>query len=528
MPSIIKRAAYSFLSLRRFQLTSSIEPFRLSSHALIFVMAGEGHGQINGAAYQARAGTCYWLSPSSWIAADVQPGKELDCYWLQFTLPGSSRRQADAQRLAPHVWGLASTAPAISALLAQLAAYAGKRKGAAYFHQQALFHDLLYHLSQLTGEQSLDATIARTMKYMDDHFMDNIQVGQLPELANMAASAYCRAFKKMTGVTPSTYLTNARINMAKELLRSPGRGTLKQIAQSVGFTDELYFSRVFKKTAGVSPSVYASSSQMRVAVVSHLFLQDHLLALGVTPVAAPAFPTVYATSSGFPSYLHQQLQTTLPLNAERRIALQDVQRIEPDMIIKMDFSRNPSDSRWQDARNTVCLEGFSQWQHYLEALGKMVHREQAATPIIHRIEQLEAEYKQRLWRAVAPTGNWAIIRVLPGDFRIYGSHGHALSDLIYRGLGFQAHSRLDFPFYKRSSLRELALVDPDNIFIIWSDPAEVKRLQQQPLWQSLRAARELRIYVPNSREWDPWGPTGREYMIYGCARYFSEALARSQ
>jgi YesN/AraC family two-component response regulator len=49
-------------------------------------------------------------------------------------------------------------------------------------------------------------------------------------------------------------LSQLRVRKAKELLAWPDR-TLKEVARSVGFQDELYFSRVFKKSEGVSPAL---------------------------------------------------------------------------------------------------------------------------------------------------------------------------------------------------------------------------------------------------------------------------------
>lgn len=68
-----------------------------------------------------------------------------------------------------------------------------------------------------------------------------------------------KLFKKETGLTPHEYLVNARMELARELIAS-GMGnrysnySVGQIAEACGFAEPLYFSRVFKKNFGISPS----------------------------------------------------------------------------------------------------------------------------------------------------------------------------------------------------------------------------------------------------------------------------------
>ncbi len=73
-----------------------------------------------------------------------------------------------------------------------------------------------------------------------------------------------KLFKKETGVTPREFLTGKRMELAAELLRSKitnrySKYTVSQVAEACGFSEPLYFSRVFKKYYGVAPSEYAQN-----------------------------------------------------------------------------------------------------------------------------------------------------------------------------------------------------------------------------------------------------------------------------
>ena len=68
-----------------------------------------------------------------------------------------------------------------------------------------------------------------------------------------------KVFKKETGLTPLQYLTDKRLeNAASNLAMSGGRGNISEIAYQCGFSEPLYFSRLFKRKYGVSPRSYAA------------------------------------------------------------------------------------------------------------------------------------------------------------------------------------------------------------------------------------------------------------------------------
>ncbi len=71
-----------------------------------------------------------------------------------------------------------------------------------------------------------------------------------------------KLFKKEMGVTPLEYMTRMRMKKAESLLLSMGAQdySVAEVAGLCGYEDPLYFSRVFKKTFGVSPSIYASNA----------------------------------------------------------------------------------------------------------------------------------------------------------------------------------------------------------------------------------------------------------------------------
>lgn len=81
----------------------------------------------------------------------------------------------------------------------------------------------------------------------------SLAVTDMARAANLSADQLGRLFKHELGITPIRYLQRLRISRARELLRQTDL-SVKEIASMVGFTNQLYFSRVYRQLAGESPS----------------------------------------------------------------------------------------------------------------------------------------------------------------------------------------------------------------------------------------------------------------------------------
>ena len=90
-------------------------------------------------------------------------------------------------------------------------------------------------------------------EHLKSHFTEDISISDLAETFNLNPTYMSRVFKQQTGRTPTRFLTDLRVNAAKKLLsESPGL-EIKEVAARIGFEDQGYFSRLFKKETGTSP-----------------------------------------------------------------------------------------------------------------------------------------------------------------------------------------------------------------------------------------------------------------------------------
>lgn len=102
--------------------------------------------------------------------------------------------------------------------------------------------------------------VESTIQYIDEHFREDISLPQLAGLAGIHANYLCTLFKAETDMTIVEYTTFVRMERAKELLRASG-AKLSEIAGSIGYKDEKYFIRIFKKTIGVTPNDFRKYSR---------------------------------------------------------------------------------------------------------------------------------------------------------------------------------------------------------------------------------------------------------------------------
>lgn len=105
-------------------------------------------------------------------------------------------------------------------------------------------------------DEKSDSLISLVKTKIDERYMTyDISLELLSREADVSSYYLSRLFREETGETFMEYLTNLRINKAKELINSTDR-TMKDICQSVGYSDPNYFSRMFKKNVGVTPTEY--------------------------------------------------------------------------------------------------------------------------------------------------------------------------------------------------------------------------------------------------------------------------------
>lgn len=101
--------------------------------------------------------------------------------------------------------------------------------------------------------------VQKAARFIEYNYSRSIDVEDIAASVGISRSHLYRLFMENISVPPNEYLMRCRMNKAAALLEE-GHLSVGEVASSTGFSDQLYFSRVFKKYMGIPPSQYALRS----------------------------------------------------------------------------------------------------------------------------------------------------------------------------------------------------------------------------------------------------------------------------
>lgn len=382
-------------SVQRTELPISeyLHTVHLMSSALIFTIKGRAWFLLDGDEHHVENGyVCHAGKGTVLTILDIT--EHLEYYIIQYEaslpMPCSQDLLELLARTEPFEiqYGfMVSHAAPLLTLLSRMGQEWEQPEAMAKLQVKSLFYqficELMGQLQHQQLEQASPDMVLQAVRYMDEHYFESITADTLATLFNSSSRTMQRMFNKRLGLGPIDYLMQIRIEKAKELLCNTKAG-LKDIAEAVGYVDNYYFSRLFKRYTGVSPSMYRESMQQargdetenvhltapqletvgcekkaasdplnaairrlqrtiihlkgelllqrqpeKIAVLDPQFM-DHMLALGEQPAGSVMDPD---DLSGFPEYLFGQVRAIKPLGTMHEPNLEALRTLAPDLII---------------------------------------------------------------------------------------------------------------------------------------------------------------------------------------------------
>jgi YesN/AraC family two-component response regulator len=105
------------------------------------------------------------------------------------------------------------------------------------------------------NDASPNVFVGKVQEYIDSHYKEDIALLDLAGVFGYTDVYFCKLFKQNFGKNFITYLNEYRMDKAKELLANP-EINIKDVSALAGYRDANYFTRVFKRMVGKTPSEY--------------------------------------------------------------------------------------------------------------------------------------------------------------------------------------------------------------------------------------------------------------------------------
>ena len=245
------------------------EKIKRNYYSLHFVLFGSGTLKYGDAVHRVKAGRAFLLyegieyeyypdpkNPWTYVWVDIL-GENLDSFFSQV---GFSRENPVIK---------INKMNEFNPLLRDLHdAYSHNLYGEmAYYGYFFLIYDRLIDNSLtypvVTKTKVLNKKLIRDILiYMNNNSRLNLTPREIGKKFNISYGTLMGLFKSEVGMAPMEYLLHFRVSHACVLLRAPDRASIGEIANAVGYADQLYFARIFKKIMGMTPTEYSKAESV--------------------------------------------------------------------------------------------------------------------------------------------------------------------------------------------------------------------------------------------------------------------------
>ena len=228
---------------------------------LLYVASGKAHFYIKGQDIIVTAGNMVLFQPKQEMHYESFGKDKPEVYWVHFT--GSQIRGILKRHEVPldnnvfYAGNSPTYAFLFKEMITELQTCRVGYESLLSMYLEQIF--VLIHRSRLDKTPVVSSHLQEEMgiarRYFQEHYNEDINIEEYALSRNMSVSYFLKKFKEVTTKSPMQYILAIRINNAVSLLESTDYN-VTEISTIIGYDNPLYFSRIFKKQKGVSPSDY--------------------------------------------------------------------------------------------------------------------------------------------------------------------------------------------------------------------------------------------------------------------------------
>lgn len=496
------------------------------SYALILVTGGAVLVNVNHRQYELTAGSFCLGLPDQTIGT-AEPAVSLELYIFYFEVYRYGEAGGGAPQLIKDA-ALFTDDNVLPSIPARLIAsiYSGglhvsdEGDQILGFRVQIDFLELMYDIRMNSRRQQRDTGTAleQAKQYIEEHYPEPLTIQQLAAAAEFSSKYFVDLFKKKYGKSALEYAAELRLQEAKRLMAESSL-RLREIAHRVGYADEFYFSRKFKKMIGVAPAVYMKSRRRKLAAYTPALL-GQLLPLNITPYAAALHPK-------WTEYYYRNYRGEIPVhisayrnNQEWQANLELLRQHHLDLII----TGAPLEEKEKLALEQIApvhhlsVSG-EDWRGQFEELAQYLGESWQGEQWLAAYEREVKSSKERLHKQLHQE-SVVVIRMLGNELYLHSTSG--MASTLYRELELNpAYGSGADSYNMPVTPGEIAALQADHLLMLIRRDNETlgewEKLQNHPMWLKIPAVQRHRVHFLNS---DPW----REESAYAQLRMLRQTL----
>lgn len=251
-------------------------------HILVFIKNGGCIFEMNGMIYELAKGDILYIPAKTAHIRKPLDDSLCEMVYIHFTLPAEEAVQGDPKQIMDNNTDASSRElhliladkmtllPDYDLIVAKTNCIINHFSGTGFFDRQTAVLELCSLLSLLSVKCSqsilsnpLDRirdfypdSLKNALRYIKSHYTQPITLDDLCAVSHVSKQMLIKHFNKAFGMSPLKYIAEYKINCIKPFLTRYPDMSVKEICEEFGFEDQCYFSRLFKKHTGESPTEY--------------------------------------------------------------------------------------------------------------------------------------------------------------------------------------------------------------------------------------------------------------------------------
>lgn len=477
----------------------------MQNDALIFCRKAKGNILINNQVFTIHSPSAFFIPIKSFVRLNVKLDQSGELYIIFFRMYSTLPFEPAKYLLQAH--------SIIFDTLRKI--YLQNHSTVALRHLQnsVLLAQLILELATDVGQNRREKSIDVIKQYIDEHYTEPIQIPQLAAKLGVSEKYFMELFKKQYACTVIDYVTKKRIEDAKKLLAT-GNFSVKEIGAVIGYKDEFYFSRRFKKVMNISPSHFAKTRKRRIAILdSSIF--NLLTPIYYVPVTAPIHPT-------WRSYYYKkyelQIAHQLLIGRGEPVFITNINTLiasgsKYDFIMTIQPIPQYLQEPLKKLGNVIEIRWEQPWRQQLldvaDVLGEKKLTDQWLTSYDMFVKRMRGNLSSKV------TGPLLFLLVKGEEVSIYSDRN--IHEVVEEDLHLDIVHPMDHVINHPLSLERIVTSQPFAIFVLLYDDAESfhtwETTQHDDTWLELTAVRENRVYMLSSFPWRDYGAQAHLLML---------------